>query len=154
MVRFKDLENPPSSRITLFSVSDRRPLVGTHAPVADLANRIHMLNRELATDPDPLVSRAAKYLWQALTDARPVAALLPSDALGFVHICGKKFRVLNNIEIDLSVELLTAPGRPAVQLRVPARAARDMLLDVPDTARLLFAGQEVALAAMGPSRCP
>ena len=72
-----------------------------------------------------------------------------TGTLTLVNVCGRKFRITNSSRIDLSTELTIAPERPALQLRIPAEATRDIVVAARDTARLLFGGREVASAATG-----
>jgi len=110
---------------------------------------VYTLSRELATDANPAVARAAKNKWQQITDVVPRLASLPAGTLTLVNVCGRTFRITNSSRIDLSTELAIAPERPALQLRIPAEATRDIVVAARDTARLLFGGREVASAATG-----
>ncbi len=151
-VELRDLENPPRYP-SLAHVAHPGARLGVEPPAEDMPDRVYALSRELAADPNPRIARAAKAVWQALTDARPGVAALPAGTLNLVNVCGRKFRVSNSSDIDTSVELITAPGRPTIQARIPARAARDLVIDVRDTAHMLFGGREVASAARGEQEC-
>ena len=125
------------------------PRLGAQPPAADIPDRVYTLSRELATDANPAVARAAKNKWQQITDVVPRLASLPAGTLTLVNVCGRTFRITNSSRIDLSTELAIAPERPALQLRIPAEATRDIVVAARDTARLLFGGREVASAATG-----
>lgn len=152
-VQWENLKNPLQRSPGLATLTHVGARTGAQAPAQNLPERISIATRELAADANPEVARAAKWLWQAFTDARPDIASLPPGALSLEHVCGLTFRIANRSELDLSVELLTAPGRPKIQIRMPAGATKDRVLDVLDTARLLFGGRELASAAARALEC-
>jgi len=132
---------------------DLNPRVGSQPPAADLPDRVYALSRSLTTDPNPAIARAAKHEWQTLTDVRPNAVALPAGTLSLVTMCGRKFRLANHGDIDLSVELVWATGRPPRKHRIPAHGMLDLTIAGDETVRLLFGGQEVASAATGQVAC-
>jgi hypothetical protein len=142
------LDNPPKGRM-LGSVMDFAPRMGSEPPGRDLPGRVYALNRDLAGDADPAVARAALYLWQAMTDARPGLASIPVGTVILENVCGQKFRIANHNDIDLSFDLATGSGQRPMGVRVPAQASRDMTVNAKDTVRLRFAGRDIAQATVG-----
>jgi hypothetical protein len=149
-IRLEELRNPrrfPS----LASVTHPTTRVGTQPPAQDLPDRVYALSRDLTADPNPAVARAAKAVWQALTDARPAIASLPAGTVTMENLCGATFHITNNSDIDLSVELATTPEKPVRQIRLPARATRELGARDSGTVRLLLTGgRELASARTGP----
>jgi hypothetical protein len=146
------LDNPPKGR-TLAAVTDVAPRVGTEPPTANLPGRVYALNRDLTTDADSAVARAARYLWQAMTEARPEVASVPPGSVTLETVCGAKFRITNHNDIDLSLELVIGSGHPPMQVRVPAQATRDMTVNAKDAVHLRFADRDIAQASVG-APCP
>ena len=72
------------------------PRLGAQPPAADIPDRVYILSRELATDANPAVARAAKNKWQQLTDVVPRLASLLPGTLTLVNVCGRKFRITNS----------------------------------------------------------
>jgi len=146
------LDNPPPTG-SLGHDADVGARLGSEPPAPDLPDRIYRLNRDLVNDATPAVARAARYLWQALTDARPKAAALGPGSLVISNVCGRKFRVDNRTGIDLSVEVAWSAKAPQRQHRIPAGGSLDMTLAGTDTVRLLFAGHELGAAVTGSTTC-
>ena|SRR2546429_2240013 len=132
---------------------DLNPSLGSQPPGADVPERVYVLSRRLATDPNPAIARAAKHEWQTLTDVRPSAVALPTGTLSLANMCGRKFRIANHSDIDLSVELVWATGRPSREHRIPAQGMLDMTVAGNEIVRLLFGGREIASAATGQVAC-
>lgn len=149
-IRLEELRNPPRFP-SLASVTHPTTRVGTQPPAQDLPDRVYALSRELTADQNPAVARAAKAVWQALTDARPAIASLPAGTVTMENVCGGRFRITNHSDIDLSVELATTPEKPVRQLRLPARATRELGARDSGTVRLrLTGGKDLASAHTGP----
>lgn len=147
------LDNPPPDG-TLGHDTDVGARIGSDPPAPSLPDRVYRLNRDLIGDPAAAVSRAARYLWQVLTDARPNMAVLEPGTLALSNVCGRKFRIENHSAIDLSIELEWARGKPRRQHRISARGAMDMVLAADDTVRLFFADRPIAAATTGARACP
>ena len=134
----------------LASVTHPTTRVGTQPPAVDLRARVYTVSRELTTDPNPVVARAAKAIWQALTDDWPALALLPAGTVALENVCGQKFRVTNHNDIDLSFQLVIGSPYHPKGIRIPSQASRDMTVDAKDSVRLRYADREIASAAVGP----
>jgi len=134
----------------LASVTHPTTRVGTQPPAADLRARVYTVSRELTADPNPIVARAAKAVWQALTDEWPALASLPAGSAVLENVCGQKFRITNRNDIDLSFQLAIGSPYHPKGVRIPARATRDMTVDAKDSVQLRYADREIASAAVGP----
>ncbi len=152
-IRLENLRDPRPF-LSLASITHPATRLGTQPPTEDLPDRVYALSRELTADPNVGVARAAKAVWQALTDARPsAAASLPVGTLTLENVCGSKFRITNHSEIAFSIELVV--GERKRELRLPARAMRELV--APDTGAVhlrLFAGPEMASGRTREGKCP
>ena len=123
-------------------------------PAANLGERVYSLSRALSHDPDPQVAAAARYVWQALTDAQVSLAREVAGALQIVNVCGNRFRVTNTSELALSVELTRESGTAGVRQRIPANGSSEIELPGDNPVRLRFAGRDVGTASKGKQGCP
>lgn len=150
-VELEALRNPPRFP-SLAGVDHPTLRVGTQPPEAGMPDRVQALARDLTADPNPVVARAARAVWQALTDRRPMIALLAPGTLSLENLCDRKFRIANRSKIDLSVRLKLSGGRPPRQARIPAEGSLDLRLAT-DTLRLLYDGREIATATASQTEC-
>lgn len=137
----------------LASVTHPTTRVGTQPPAADLRARVYAVSRELTADPNPIVARASKAVWQALTDEWPALALLPGGSVVLENVCGQKFRITNHNDIALSLDLEIGSGYRPLGARVPAQGSQERTVNAKDTVRLRFGGREVASTTVG-APCP
>ena len=150
-MELETLRNPPRFP-SLGHVSHPTLRVGTQPPGADMPDHVQALARDLTADPDTVVARAARAVWQALTDRRPMIALLAPGTLSLENLCDRKFHIANRSKIDLTVELILSGGRPPRLDRIPAEGRLDLRLAT-DTVHLLYAGREIAVAMASQTEC-
>lgn len=149
------LQNPPSTGGSIGYISDVAPRVGKEPPLATLRGTIYEAVRDLASDADPTLARAARYTWQGLTDAWPdIASLLP-NTLTLEWLCGAKYRITNHSAIDLSLDVTSAPGTPGQSLRLPAHESREIVVADSGIVHVsLSGGRELASNQTGGRKCP